>query len=302
MPGFALLLLLGLAGFWLLAVLYVLWGLTHPPRRTYASAVRRGLAGDPSELDRPRPFDASTVPLADGKAEAEVWRVSGDDPEGPVVILAHGWGDGRIGGLVRLPALAAWASAVVLFDFPGHGETRGACRLGTREVRDLRAVVERVRERDDAPIVLYGWSMGAGVAIAAAGELARDHPPAGVIAEAPYALAYTPARNVMRLAGLPWRLNLRPAMWALGLRFGVGPGWWGFDRIQRAQGVTAPLLVLHGLEDEICPESDGRAIADAAPQGAFVGIERGGHNDLWTDPELTAATAQALSQWIRALR
>lgn len=299
MGGFALLLLLGLALFWLSTVVYVAWGLTHPPRRTYASAVRRGLAGDPSELDEPRAFETWRVLLADGKKEAEVWSVEGDAPDGPTVVLSHGWGDSRIGGLVRLPAIAEWARRVVLFDYPGHGTTGSACRLGTREVRDLAAVIDRVRESEDAgAVVVYGWSMGAGVAVAAAQEMSEI---AGVVAEAPYGLAWTPARNVMRMAGLPWRLNLRPALWWLGLWFGVGPGWRGFDRVALAGAVSAPVLAVHGVDDAICPVGDGRAIAEAAPRGTFAGIEGGGHNDLWTDEQFRAQVVTAVHAWLRTV-
>ncbi|MEL7473544.1 MAG: alpha/beta fold hydrolase, partial [Planctomycetota bacterium] len=164
MLGFIQLLLIGLACLWLAMTAYVAWGLTHPPRRTYASAVSRGLPGDPGELDRPRSWDTWLVRLAHARHEAEVWSVEGDDSAGPVVLLVHGWGDSRIGGLVRTPHLARHASRVVLFDQTGHGTTGAACRLGTREVDDVRVVLDRIREAfPDRDIALYGWSLGAGV-------------------------------------------------------------------------------------------------------------------------------------------
>lgn len=291
----------GLGLLWLGLVGYVAWGLTHPPRRTYGSAVAKGLAGDPSELDRARAFVSWRVSLGGGR-EMEAWSVEGDAPEGPVVVLAHGWADGRIGGLVRVPWLAGWASRVVLFDLPGHGETPGACRLGTREVEDVRAVVAALRAEDEGRvIVVYGWSMGAGVAIGvAAAEGGRI---AGVVAEAPYRWAWTPARNVLRASGLPWRTNLGPALALLGVWFGVGWRWRGFDREALAGKLGgASLLVVHGSEDEICPVAEGEAIARAAgAEGRLEVIDGGGHNDLWTDDGLRARVSEAVEDWARGL-
>ena len=51
-----LFLALSLALLWAISTASIAWMLTHPPRRTYASAIARGRPGDPGELDRPREF------------------------------------------------------------------------------------------------------------------------------------------------------------------------------------------------------------------------------------------------------
>jgi pimeloyl-ACP methyl ester carboxylesterase len=214
-----------------------------------------------------------------------VWDVVGDDPAGPAVILCHGWGDSRIGGLSRLPAVAPCASRLILWDMPGHGEARGRCSLGTREVGALLGLIEQV----GGPVVLVGWSLGAGIAVAAA---AGDDRVLAVVAEAPYRLPWTPARNVLRAFGLPWRVSLPCAMALLGTRFGVGPLWRGFDRAALAGKVRQPLLVIHGADDDVCPLEDGRDIAGAAPQGVFLPIPNAGHHGLWT-AESTAVQCRA---------
>jgi pimeloyl-ACP methyl ester carboxylesterase len=183
-----------------------------------------------------------------------------------------------------------------MWDLPGHGEAPGRCSLGVDEADDLVALVERVA--GDAPVALYGWSLGAGMSIAAA---ARDGRVAGVIAEAPYRLAITPARNVMRMNGLPYRMNLPVAMGLVGLRLGVGVGWRGFDRADLASRLACPLLVVHGSTDEICPIVDGREIAGAAPRGEIVVIEGAGHNDLWSEPAFAAACDGAIGRFLGRL-
>src|SRR5438105_2541012 len=99
--------------------------LTHPARRTYASAVARGKPGDPSELGAALEFSAWG--LKTGGLELPVWDIRGEREDGPVVVLTHGWGDSRIGALARLGAVAATASRVVAWDMRGHGEAPGIC-------------------------------------------------------------------------------------------------------------------------------------------------------------------------------
>lgn len=315
MLGLAMLLAMGLVVALLLATAGTAWFLTRPIRRTYASAISRGRPGEPGELrpmlgcsapgasDWPRNFDAWS--FAFRGVDLPVWRIPGDDPSGPIVILSHGWGDSRIGALARVQTLAMASRACILWDMPGHGDARGTCALGTREVDALRTLIGHIREIDGradgsgstntteapTPLVLYGWSMGAGVSIAAAtgsGEpAARGDALVGVIAEAPYRHARTPAANVLRSTALPRWPSLDLALAMLGIEFGVGARWRGFDRAALARSLGCPLLVIHGADDEVCPLDDARAIADAASAargGRLVVVPGGTHLNLWSGP------------------
>lgn len=276
--GLLMLLALG----WVLGVAlmtaYTLRTLTRPPRRTYASALARGRAGEPSEIPADwggaRVFEAWT--FRSRGLELAAWDVQGERPDGVVVILTHGWGDSRVGALARVEAVVKIASRVILWDMAGHGESEGPSTLGVREVEDLLALIEKVR--GELGVVLYGWSLGAGVSIAAA---ARCEHVRAVVAEAPYRLAATPARAVIRGWGMPWRINLPIALAWVGWRAGVGVGWCEFDRAEIARGLRVPMLVLHGTEDVVCPVEDGREIA-AAGRGEFVAIAGAGHHGMWT--------------------
>jgi pimeloyl-ACP methyl ester carboxylesterase len=284
--GIGILLLVGLGVAWGGCVAYTAWILTHPPRRTYASAVSRGRPGDPSELDGPREFRAWTLEIRG--LRLPVWTIEGDLPAGgPTIVLTHGWADSKIGALARIAALSPVASRLIAWDLRGHGEATGTCGLGLRETGDLLALLEQLDE--DGPVILYGWSLGAGTSIAAA----LERPVAAVIAESPYRLAATPARNVLRARGLPWRATLPPALLAAGAASG-DPFYRCFDRASLAARLRRPLLVIHGSEDVICPIEDGRAIAAAAPAGRLVEIPEAGHNDLWTDERFAAACAAAV--------
>lgn len=166
-------------------------------------------------------------------------------------------------------------------------------------VHEPERLLEIVAQCGADRVVLFGWSLGAGVSIAAAAR--GDARIAGVIAEAPYRRAIDPARAVMAAAGLPHTLNLPPAMASLGIRHGVGPGWRGFDRAELAAKVTTPLLVIHGEVDPVCDPADGQAIAEAAPHGRYVEIPGGTHNGLWTDADTLGVCQAAVDTFFSGL-
>jgi len=316
MVGFVSLMVMGLLVAVGLATVGMARRLRRPPRRTYAWAVSKGLPGDPGELDEALAFEDVDLGERYGVEVlrgVRAWEVEGKKKDGVVVVMTPGWGESRVNGLVRLPTVARHASRIVMWDPPGLGVTPGLCGMGTGgDVRRLRAVVENEKrkaksENQEARIVLYGWSMGAGVSVACASgwersqrekeEVGTEPSPVtqsrdilsqgerericGVIAESPYREAWTPAFRVMRLAGLPWRVN-GPLVFAwMGLRL-MGSVWWrGFDRAELARGVGCLLMVIHGTADEVCPVEDGRAIAGACEKGEVVEVMGGGHNDLW---------------------
>lgn len=298
--GLATILAQGLVIAFALSVWWVARRIRRPPRRTYASALARGKPGDPSELLSPREFTEWSLDWRG--LRLPVWDIPGDAPSGPVIVCTPGWADSRLGALSRLPALLPHASRVIAWDPPGLGDApnwpRGPLSgwpMGTREHEMLHAMLERLG--DERPVVLFGWSAGGGISIVAA----ADHPSiTGVIAEAPYRLAWTPAFRVLRMMKLPWRVNGPVAFALMGIRLGVGPRWRAFDRAEHASRLRCPLLVLHGDQDEVCPIDDGRAIANAAPRGTLAIIAGGHHNDLWTDETLAQRCADAIDRFLSA--
>lgn len=293
--GLLVLLGVGALCFWAVLVAHTVRSLLNPKRRRYSWALARNVAGDPGELDAPLGFETLSVEGDAGRIE--FWRVRGRDPSGARVVMIHGWGSSKIGALKRMEGVVDAAREVVAIDLRGHGDSDGRCALGTSEHRDVIRVLGEIDH--DGPLVLFGWSLGAGVALRVALEGAGGHGVSGVVCEAPYVEAPTPARNVMRLSGMPTFMNLEPAMWVLGVRLGVGASWRGFARDGIARRVAARVLVVHGTADPVCPVGDGRDIADAAPGGSIVEVEGGGHNNLWTDPALRGRVVDAVRGFVR---
>lgn len=298
MPGLVGLLALGLA----ICVVAVTWltfyRLTRPHRRTYASALARGQPGEPCELLSlaAAPFRRHNAPLFHqwtflSRGQPLIaWEIPGGCPRGDIVILSHGWGDSKIGSLSRLDALARSGylarniATLIAWDLPGHGESPGVCSLGTHETQDLSTLIQLCC--DSAPeatgVVLLGWSLGAGISIAAAVDSqARSHAPVrGVIAEAPYIDPLTPARNVLLRAALPAGPTLALAVRLVGWLHRAR--WTNFSRVALAARLPCPLLVIRGDQDAVSPQEHAIAIANAAgPRGDLVVIPGGGHHGLW---------------------
>ncbi len=283
--GLLTLLAAGFVVFWALLVGATLHALLYPPRRTFAWCVSRGQPCDPHAASPPRPFEEASI--RDPRRPAAVlpyWIIEGENPAGPVLIFSHGWAESKQSVLQRLDALAPACSKIIAWDLPGHGDASpGSCRLGIDERGALLELVRTVHAWGAAgapsQVVLYGFSLGAGVSLDAAAR--EPGAVAAVIAEAPYRVPWTPARNVMDQKGLPRRLNLRPALCLAGAVLGANPLWRGFDRAALARGVRCPLLVVHGADDEMCPIEDGRDIAGAAPRARIVELPQTGHLDAW---------------------
>jgi len=269
----AALLLAGLLLLYLGLCLVLGYALLHPPRIAAGAAAGRGWFIDPEDAG----FDCDDWMLetADG-LRLPIWEVRHpEQPDGPVVIFSHCWGGSRRESLQRVGFVFDLASRVVLWDMRGHGEAEGTSRLGTIEVDDLIALIERVA--GDRPVILYGYSMGAGVSICAAAREELHERVIGVIADGPYRWTREPVHAMLMHNGLPSFPILDTVHRALCVMI---PRLRGSERAQFAARLRCPLLVLHGADDPICPLNSALEVAEAAPESEFVIIPAGGHLNL----------------------
>src|SRR5215213_9934913 len=132
------------------------WGaaaMLHPGRRV--TSVRPGL-----------PFE--DVKLQGDGVQLRGWRFRTRLPRRGLVVYLHGVGDNRGSSAWLARHLTERGFDVLAYDSRAHGESGGeACSYGFHEKRDLGRVIDRL---DAAPVILLGHSMGAAVALQAAGE------------------------------------------------------------------------------------------------------------------------------------
>ena len=181
-------------------------------------------------------------------------------PGRPVIAYFHGNG-GHIGYRAeRLLRFAREGYGVLMAEYRGYGGNPGApSEAGF--YADGRAALAFLDREGVAPnrLVLYGESLGSGVAVA----LATEHEIAALVLEAPLT-------SVAEVAQC--HFPYVPASRMVVDRF---------DSLSRIGRVRAPILVLHGERDRVVPVRYGRALFDAAPEpkeGWFA--PEAGHEDL----------------------
>lgn len=210
--------------------------------------------------DPPAGFRTLESRTADGLALAH-WFVPPRDPSAPVVVVLHGNAGHRGSAFDKFRPLADWGHGLVVADYRGYGGNPGKpSEPGL--LADARSVLEALADQGVPAerVVLYGESLGTGVAVA----MAAERPVAGLILEAPFSSVADVAQSIY------W---YTPAKWLVRDRF---------DSALRMRRVSAPILVLHGGRDETIPPRFGRRLHAAAPEPKHLWFhDEANHIDLW---------------------
>jgi fermentation-respiration switch protein FrsA (DUF1100 family) len=219
-------------------------------------------------------FADLAFPTDDGKRLHAWWVEARGRPIGHL-LLCHG-NAGNIGDRVLHAALLTAAGFdVLLFDYRGYGRSSGRpTEQGTYlDARAALAALLRQPRVDSSRVFYLGESLGGAVAL----ELSLARPPAGLVLLS----AFTSVRDMGRV-----HYPLVPAA--------LVPD--AYPSLRRIRDLRAPVLVLHGEDDEIVPLSHARALYEAAPEPKRMRVFRGaGHNDLVS--LAGAALAQEIASW-----
>ncbi|MGB6350466.1 MAG: alpha/beta hydrolase [Pseudolabrys sp.] len=212
-----------------------------------------------------------TSPAAAGLPQAEEITLTSSDgetlvawyvpPRGakPVVIYFQGNAEGLAARVGRFTWLTADGTGLLALCYRGYcGSTGRPSESGL--LRDAMAAYDFVRSRFPARrIVLFGESLGTGVAIA----LAADREIDALILDAPYTSIADVGAAAYPFAPVRWLLKD------------------SFRSDQRIAHVRAPLLVLHGEHDGIVPIAFGEKLFSLANQPKrMVRFPSGGHVNL----------------------
>jgi len=208
---------------------------------------------------------AITLTTADG-IDIQAWwyelEVNGGDPA-PMVLFFHG-NAGDISNRTPIAeGLLREGLSVLLLEYRGYGGSGGKpSEKGLHQ--DALAGWAFLLEQGGDPerIVIFGRSMGAAVAA----RLAADHAPGRLVLESAFVSLKAIGKSVYPfLPGFLFsRLNGR------------------FATREWVERVEAPLLVIHGAEDDLVPLTMGREIFDAGrgPK-AWLAVGGAGHNDVF---------------------
>ena len=219
----------------------------------------------------PIPQAYRTTPTAAGFPQAEevildtsdgekvvVWHVA-PKPGKPVVLFFHGNGEVLAWDVPRFRDIVSDGTGLVALSYRGYGGSSGKpTEQGL--LNDGGAAYSFAASRYAAErVVLWGFSLGTGVAVA----IAAEHPVGAVILEAPYSSIADAAAGAFPML---------PARWLVLDKFRSD---------QRIAALKAPLLVMHGEQDMVIPFKLGKRLFELAPEPKrFVAFPTGTHVNL----------------------
>lgn len=207
----------------------------------------------------------------------------------PLVIVFPGNAGHRGYRAHLLKVFGELGADAMIFDYRGYGENPGK-PSEANFVRDARAIWNYATKELGVParrIVLYGESLGGGVATRLAGDLCKEGTePGGLIVQSSF--------NSLVDAGR-YHFPVLPVGLILIDRF---------ESERHIKNARCPILQLHGARDQIVPLGLGQKLFVAAPARSSGGIAKRqvilpntDHNDVY-GPDL-ALVVDALSKFLK---
>jgi len=234
-------------------------------------------------------LDASDIVISTAVGPAPAWRINGDTSIWAIHV--HGLGSPRAGTLrgVQVATELGFTSLVVSYRNDGEGPTEGSGRstLGAAETEDVEAAISYAVRRGAERIVLFGWSMGATIALQIAHR--SDYAPlvAGLVLDSPVLNWVEVIKANCQRAGFPRSAGLLAVPWltnrALARRLGL-PSRISFsesDWIARADELSVPTLILHGANDDSVPIKTSSALASKRRDLVQLETFEAGHTLAW---------------------
>ncbi len=216
-------------------------------------------------------------------------------------ILAHGYGGRRASGLSFVPMLHRLGLSVLVPayrndpDAPESPDHR--YHLGASEWRDLEAAIGQVARAGASGIALYGWSMGAQVALRAWSRSARRDLVTGLVLDSPvldWRAVMLHLGRERRVPDVLSRLTMRL------VERSIGVGLDELDWLRRAGELDVPVLVVHGDEDETVPCETSVTLAALRPDVVTLRLVRGaGHVGSWNLDR--AGYERAVGEFLRSV-
>ena len=181
----------------------------------------------------------------------------------PTVLIFHGNAGNITHRDFLLQGFNTLGHSALLIDYHGYGKSEGTpseknlYRAGRAALEWLTK--EKNRTPDD--IVLFGKSLGSGVAI----ELATQHPCKGLILESAFTSIVAVARSHFPYNCFPVSLMLMDR----------------FDNSTKISAIHSPVFIRHGTEDTIIDKREGEKLFERAnmPKELYL-IEGADHNNM----------------------
>ena len=152
---------------------------------------------------------------------------------------------------------------VINFDYPGYGLYDHTEFSEKKTYRSIQLIYQFVRENlnfDESAIIVYGFSLGTGVAFDLACN--SNYKFAGLILQAPFLSIFRTMYNTKKTKYFDF-----------------------FNNCDKAKFLNIKTLFVHGNQDQIVPYIHGRILSKIIPKNklySFQTINGAGHNDIFT--------------------
>lgn len=197
-------------------------------------------------------------------------------PGQPTVLYFHGNAGNLANRSERIRKYVARGLGIFMLSYRSYSGSTGR-PTERNNVADARLAYDALIREGVPPesIILYGESLGSGIAV----QLAATLPIGGIILDAPYTSIVDVAA-----AAYPY-LPVRPFLLDR------------YETMRHLPSVSAPLLVVHGEADEVIPVAMGRAIyAAAKAPKEIVTIPGAGHSD-----HAHFGSTEEIFRWIQSI-
>jgi len=253
-------------------------------------------------------LNARDITITTPAGPCPAWRIDSDPSIWAIHI--HGLGSSRAGTLrgVQVATELGYTSLVVTYRNTAEGPRVGTGRttLGYTETADVNEAIGYAVRRGAERIVLFGWSMGAAIALQLAARPRHDGLIAALVLDSPVldwteaikancarsglpavagwlAVPWLSAGQLARLLGLPSPIPLRD-----------------YDRITRTAELTTRTLILHGTRDTSAPLRLSRALLHQRPDLVTLRTFDADHTLAWNSAPERWQTV--VSGWLTAQR
>lgn len=189
------------------------------------------------------------------------WYLRADQEKGTILFF-HGNAGNISHRLFKVKGWIERGFSVFLLDYRSYGKSEGKVTHEQDILNDANAAFNWLHNTKQIPlskIIFYGESLGTWPAI----RLGSEYQVAAVILEAPFT-------SFVDLAHVHYPMV--PGMFLKNF---------AFHNLEYVANLKAPIFILHGTDDEICPFMMGQKLFEKAPQPKeFYAIPGGHHNDL----------------------
>lgn len=228
----------------------------------------------PYFADRPlgTPYEDVWIAAPDGQKLHALY-LPAHGPARATVLYLHGNAENLSSHVRAVGWLPAEGYSVLALDYRGYGRSPGKASI--RGVHEDAAValawLAAQRGGTDMPVIVYGQSLGASIAIRSVASSPFRDTVTAVVAESPFASYRGIAREKLSQVWLTW-----PLQWPLSLL--ISDRYAAIDVVNQLSPI--PLLLIHGAHDVVVDVRHSQRLYAAAepPKDLWV-IPQGGHID-----------------------